>query len=134
MESLQERDITPDDYDLLMRLEAAMDSGKDQGAEQTVSFGNHMTLALQDANDKNRKVTDKDKCAKCSITNASGELGDLVPMVNCDHWIHFKCAETLFDNFDNKCPKTGCCKILLNGFESAINPKAFNLAQKKKQN
>ena len=59
-------------------------------------------------------------CSVCD-TEIDGGGDDGVNLKNCKHVMHFKCLEELFDSGKNECPD--CYSSIMEGYESAINPK-----------
>ena len=99
MEELQSREITPDDYDVLLQLE-----NKNAGA---APLGNYMALAFKEEQmDCHRDLGAEVTCMSCQQNfTEDDEAGpdDRVDLKNCQHVVHFKCLEELFDVEKNQC-------------------------------
>ena len=113
-------EITPNDYEQLLKLEQL---SKNQKAQQVqLSLSTFMSLALRDQSEQINNMQQNDdmyakSCFKCDqiIENEPA-----YSLKNCKHCIHLLCAEDLFARGSNKCLK--CNSVILEGFEISINP------------
>lgn len=91
MEGLQGREITPDDYDLLMSLEQ----------KAHINLGNFLAIAVREESSDQTVIFSCDPCVNCDEDD--DELGEKIILKSCKHFMHFKCLEETFEKGENKC-------------------------------
>lgn len=100
MQELQERELTPDDYDVLLQLEH-----KNTNA---VHLGNYMALAFKEEQMHCEGEPDAETaCMSCQqdfkADDGDEPAFDKLNLKNCEHAVHLKCLEEMFDLEKNQC-------------------------------
>jgi len=109
MESLQDREISPLDYDLLLGLD-----GRNDPTPVTLEgyFVSNITVLKQE----NPFACADIRCCVCNETADSDKWRQLP----CAHYVHYKCAFGLFESNANKCPRDQ--RPIFPGWETALSP------------
>ena len=91
--NLQHRDLTPEDYDLLLRLDERV-------APKTISKDTLSTMKTDVVSEE----TAGDLCAVCMDPYELGQNRKFLP---CDHVFHTKCIDMWLENSSQNCPVDG---------------------------
>ena len=91
--NLQHRDLTPEDYDLLLRLDERV-------APKTISKDTLSTMKTDVVSEE----TVGDLCAVCMDPYELGQNRKFLP---CDHVFHTKCIDMWLENSSQNCPIDG---------------------------
>lgn len=91
--SLQHRDLSPEDYDLLLRLD-------EQVAPKTVSKNLLSSFKTDNA-------SEADCCQQCAVCLENYALGQLRKFLPCQHVFHASCIEMWLENSSLNCPLDG---------------------------
>ncbi|KAK7487297.1 hypothetical protein BaRGS_00021525 [Batillaria attramentaria] len=95
--NLQHREMTPEDYDMLLRL----DEGIAPKTVQADVLGNLKTDII-------RVVTaDGEECASCAVCMEQYEVGQSRKFLPCGHVFHVQCIDTWLLNSSQNCPLDG---------------------------
>ncbi len=102
MQELQGRELTPEDYDLLLRLDEAL-------PKRNVLTKSEVAKALAQ-----RQSNDGDE--QCSICFTDFDAGEMVAVLSCDHVYHPTCVQSWLTSGRNTCPLCGvkqCCQAAI---------------------
>ena len=113
MRELQTREISPEDYDLLLQLESQ---------QHVVPLPKFLALALekQSLHDKGTRYEALQTTPQCAFCNLRLEdRGKGMILRNCDHCLHKSCLEDMFRLKKSKCPT--CDLNLADGFDKSIS-------------
>eukprot|EP00347_Sterkiella_histriomuscorum_P013158 403365789 len=109
MQELQNREIRPEDYDLLLQLEQS---------SQKVPLPKYLAQVFDKANPPTEEYLNNAQvmCAFCS-----GRIDDKtkgLQLKNCNHCLHKNCLEDMFRLKKSKCLL--CDKVIADGFEKSL--------------
>lgn len=109
MEELQTRELTPNDYELLLSLEEK---------QATISMPKFLAMAYE-------KAHPPPACfftyPKVTCTFCQGEIVDRqtgLELKQCTHHVHKACLEDVFRTSNNKCPL--CEAVISEGYERCL--------------
>ena len=91
--NLQHRELTPEDYDLLLRLDERV-------APKTISVDTLSTM-------KTDIVTEESAGDLCAVCMDPYEVGQNRKFLPCDHVFHTKCIDMWLENSSQNCPIDG---------------------------
>ena len=98
---LQNRDMTPEDYDMLLRLDDKL-APKTVAADTLTSLRT-VTVTTDGPSDDEMSWSD----ALCSVCMEAYQTGQVVKFLPCEHFFHSHCIEMWLNNSGNTCPLDG---------------------------
>ena len=99
---LQHREMTPEDYDMLLRLDEKI-APKTTAADKLASL---RTVTVSDgSNGPTERVRWVD--SSCAVCMEPFEKDQTVKFLPCEHFFHLNCIEMWLNNSGNTCPLDG---------------------------